>query len=86
MYSPIDRAYTELFSPSLDPEAPSCELLHPTCELFPAKRSAAWIFGIGAVLGLASFPLSAMGLGIFAWVSLVSAAVVMLFAGTQVSA
>jgi hypothetical protein len=35
---------------------------------------------------LASFPLSAMGLGIFAWVSLVSAAVVMLFAGTQVSA
>jgi hypothetical protein len=86
MYSPIDRAYTELFSPSLDPEAPSCELLHPTCELFPAKRSAAWIFGIGAVLGLASFPLSAMGLGAFAWVSLVSAAVVMLFAGTQVSA
>jgi hypothetical protein len=86
MYSPIDRAYTELFSPSLDPEAPSCELLHPTCELFPAKRSSAWVFGAGAVLGLASFPLSAFGFGIVAWVALASSAVVMLFAGTQVQA
>jgi hypothetical protein len=38
------------------------------------------------VLGLASFPLSAFGFGIFAWLTLALSAVVMLFAGTQVKA
>ncbi len=57
---------------------------HPACELFPASRGTGRLFGLGVALGFTGLFLDGLNTGMWSWVAIVLAGLVLLLAGGKV--